>query len=143
MGQVGAAPLFKMGKLDSAMHIDVRPYKKKHLGIGIRLILLEPGKYSLLKGIERVAKEIHVYPGFQRGLSLLFMRPIFLRKILVANRFPHFEMTVFNALWSIPRVATALTVMLTITLTVITAPLLQLSRRSQKTSLVADPVLQP
>jgi hypothetical protein len=29
------------------------------------LILLEPGKYSLLKGLERVAKEIHVYPGFQ------------------------------------------------------------------------------
>jgi hypothetical protein len=65
MGQVGAAPLFKMGKLDSAIHIDVRPYKKKRLGIGIRLILLEPGKYLLLKGIERVAKEIDVYPGFQ------------------------------------------------------------------------------
>lgn len=64
IGESEAAPPYKMAKLDSAIHIDVRPYKKKHVGIGIRMILLEPKKYSLLKGIEPTAKEIHVYPSY-------------------------------------------------------------------------------
>ena len=48
VGQVEAAPPYQMKKLDSAIDIDVRPYKKKHVGIGIRMILLEPKKYSML-----------------------------------------------------------------------------------------------
>jgi hypothetical protein len=64
IGEVEAAPPYKMAKLDSAIHIDVRPYKKKQMGIGIRMILLEPKKYSLLKGIEPTPKEMHVYPSY-------------------------------------------------------------------------------
>jgi hypothetical protein len=64
IGESEAAPPYMMAKLDSAIHIDVRPYKKKHVGIGIRMILLEPKNYSLLKGIEPTAKEIHVYPSY-------------------------------------------------------------------------------
>jgi hypothetical protein len=84
MGQVDAAPPFKMGKLDSAIHIDVRPYKK-HLGIGIRLILLEPGKYSLLKGIEHDAKEIHVYPGFDPWVAVMVYETEFPPRYKKAN----------------------------------------------------------
>lgn len=71
IGQAEAAPLYKMKKLDSAIHIDVRPYKKNHVGIGIRMILLEPKKYSMLKGIEPAAKEIHVYPGFEPWFAII------------------------------------------------------------------------
>lgn len=71
IGQVGAAPLYKMKKLDSAIHIDARPYKKKRVGIGIRVILFEPKQYSMLKGIEPTAKEIHVYPGFEPWFAII------------------------------------------------------------------------
>lgn len=80
IGEVEAAPPYKMRKLDSAIHIDVRPYKKKNLGIGIRMILLEPKKYSLLEGMESTAREIHVYPVFQPWFAIIVYETDFLSK---------------------------------------------------------------
>jgi hypothetical protein len=80
IGEVEAAPPYKMRKLDSSLHIDVRPYKKKHVGIGIRMMILEPKRYSLLKGIDPIAKEVHVYPGSEPWFAIIVYEIEFTRR---------------------------------------------------------------
>lgn len=58
---------------------------KKLVCIEIGVILLKPKKYSLLKGIKSVAKEIHVYPGLEPWFVTIVYRVDFPRNMYTSR----------------------------------------------------------